>query len=100
MTRVEPFGKVEERFASQKETTFSVRFTVRFAQAFITSLFQAFQKVVQSPPSEDKTEPPCRLRSRTPTEGSNSPFLTPSSKPCSYRGVQPPFLSPLLLTLS
>ncbi|GBN04820.1 hypothetical protein AVEN_14041-1 [Araneus ventricosus] len=35
MTRVEPFGKVVKRFASQQET----RFSVRFLQAFITSLF-------------------------------------------------------------
>ncbi|GBN43394.1 hypothetical protein AVEN_42388-1 [Araneus ventricosus] len=46
MTRVEPFGKVAERFASQQETRSSVRFLVRFPQAFITSLFQAFQNLV------------------------------------------------------
>ncbi|GBL99710.1 hypothetical protein AVEN_249749-1 [Araneus ventricosus] len=61
MTRVEPFGKVAERFASQQETRFSVRFLVRFPQAFIKSLFQAFQKVVKSPPSADKIEPPFPL---------------------------------------
>ncbi|GBL82821.1 hypothetical protein AVEN_106348-1 [Araneus ventricosus] len=72
MTRVEPFGKVAERFASQQET----RFSVRFPEAFITSLFQAFNKVVKSPPSADKIEPPFPLPSRTPTEGSNPLFLS------------------------
>ncbi|GBM06969.1 hypothetical protein AVEN_239670-1 [Araneus ventricosus] len=49
MTRVEPFGKVVERFASQQETRFSVRFLVRFPQACFrlsSSLFQAFFKLV------------------------------------------------------
>ncbi|GBM75439.1 hypothetical protein AVEN_157546-1 [Araneus ventricosus] len=51
MTRIELFGKVVERFASQQGT----RFSVRFPQAFITRLFQAFQKVVKSPPSVVET---------------------------------------------
>ncbi|GBN18424.1 hypothetical protein AVEN_151811-1 [Araneus ventricosus] len=76
MTIVEPFGKVAERFAIEQETTFSVS----FLQAFITSLFQAFQKVVKSPPSADKIEPPF-----------------PPPKPYSYRGAQPsPLFSPPL----
>ncbi|GBM86024.1 hypothetical protein AVEN_120338-1 [Araneus ventricosus] len=53
MTRIGPFGKVAERFASQQET----RFSVRFPQAFITILFQAFQNVDRSPPSTDKILP-------------------------------------------
>ncbi|GBL87535.1 hypothetical protein AVEN_21160-1, partial [Araneus ventricosus] len=63
VTKVEPFAKVAERFARQQET----RFSVRFPQAFITSLFQAFQKVFKSPHLADKIEPPSPLRSRTPT---------------------------------
>ncbi|GBM93450.1 hypothetical protein AVEN_207856-1 [Araneus ventricosus] len=91
MTRVEPFGKVGERFPSQQER-FSVRFLVRFPQAFITSLFPAFQKVVKSPPSADKIEPLSpseavllqrgptslsspHLQSRAPTERSNLFFI-------------------------
>ncbi|GBN90700.1 hypothetical protein AVEN_204502-1 [Araneus ventricosus] len=80
MTRVEPFGKVAERFASQQERRFSVRFLVRFPQAFITSLFQAFQKAVKSPPSADKIDPPSPLRSRRvqpPFFGKNKHFFTP-----------------------
>ncbi|GBL80232.1 hypothetical protein AVEN_29202-1 [Araneus ventricosus] len=91
MTRVEPFGKVAESFAGQQEARFSVRFLVRFPQAFITGLFQAFQKVIKSPPSADKLELPC-----PPSEDSyrsNPPFFTPSSKPYSYRRVQPLFLT-------
>ncbi|GBL97648.1 hypothetical protein AVEN_49150-1 [Araneus ventricosus] len=77
MTRVEPFGKVAERFASQQGT----RFSVRFPQAFITSLFQAFQKGVKSPPSADKIEP--------------------FPKPYSYRGntVSPPSSEVILVQL-
>ncbi|GBO06829.1 hypothetical protein AVEN_38852-1 [Araneus ventricosus] len=86
MTRVEPFGKVAERFASQQET--------RFSQSFITSLFQAIRKV-KSPSSAEKIEPPSPFRSRTPTKaphffhplfkavliqrGSNHLFYSPSS---------------------
>ncbi|GBM74843.1 hypothetical protein AVEN_81709-1 [Araneus ventricosus] len=69
MTRVEPFGKVRETFASQRETWFSVR----FRQAFITSLFQAFQKAVKSPPAVNEIRSPSPLQSRTPKEGSNTP---------------------------
>ncbi|GBO08831.1 hypothetical protein AVEN_76283-1 [Araneus ventricosus] len=73
MTWFEPFGKLAERFASQQETRFSVRFLVRFPQAFIASLFQAFlklvsgfpkacfmpfQKIVKSSPSAEKIELP------------------------------------------
>ncbi|GBN64021.1 hypothetical protein AVEN_136677-1 [Araneus ventricosus] len=96
MIRVEPFDKVAERFASQQETRFSVRFLVRFApQAIITSLFQAFQKVVKSPPSAGKIEPLLPPPKRTPTEESNPPhFFTTSSKLYFYRGVQPSFLFP------
>ncbi|GBN16189.1 hypothetical protein AVEN_111675-1 [Araneus ventricosus] len=104
MARVEPFGKVAERFASQQETRFSVRFLVRFPQAFITSLFQAFlkfvssfpqacfvafQKVVKSPPSAGKIGPHSPLRSRIPTER-NPPFFIPFSKPYSYKLQIPP----------
>ncbi|GBO22513.1 hypothetical protein AVEN_29474-1 [Araneus ventricosus] len=69
MTRVEPFGKVAETFASQRETWFSVR----FRQAFITSLFQAFQKAVKSLPAVNEIGSPSPLQSRTPKEGSNTP---------------------------
>ncbi|GBM45164.1 hypothetical protein AVEN_241444-1 [Araneus ventricosus] len=85
MTRVGPFSKVAERFASQQEA----RFSVRFPQAFITSLFQAFQKVFKSPTSANKIEPSLPLseailqqkdptpflQSRTPTERKNFEFL-------------------------
>ncbi|GBO27008.1 hypothetical protein AVEN_163940-1 [Araneus ventricosus] len=97
MTKVEPFGKVAESFASQQETKFSVRCLVRFPKLLLqacvrpsSSLFQTFRKVVKSPPSADKIEPP--------------------SDPYSYRGVQTPlqsrtegnnpFFIPLLLTSS
>ncbi|GBM83932.1 hypothetical protein AVEN_236586-1 [Araneus ventricosus] len=49
MTRAESFGKAEERFASQQET----RFSVRFPQACFRLL-----KKVKSLPSADKIEPP------------------------------------------
>ncbi|GBM39721.1 hypothetical protein AVEN_47525-1 [Araneus ventricosus] len=65
MTRVEPFGKVAERFASQQETRFSVRFLVRFLQASLKqACFMPFQKVVKSPPSAEKIGPISPLRSR------------------------------------
>ncbi|GBM51545.1 hypothetical protein AVEN_130219-1 [Araneus ventricosus] len=69
MTRVEPFGKLAERFSSQQETRFPARFLIRLPQAFITSLFQAFHKVVKIHPSEDKMEPPSEaaLLQRGPT---------------------------------
>ncbi|GBM35411.1 hypothetical protein AVEN_181510-1 [Araneus ventricosus] len=86
MTRVEAFSKVAERFASQQET----RFLVRFPQDFNTSLFQAFQKVVKSPPSVGKIELPSSLRSRTPTEGSNPPLQSRTPTERSY----PHFYSP------
>ncbi|GBN75868.1 hypothetical protein AVEN_155144-1 [Araneus ventricosus] len=94
MTRVETFGKVEERFASQQETRFSVLFLVRFPQAFITSLFQAFQRLVKSSPTAGKIEPPSEavllqrgptlllsppLQSRAPTERFNPFFCSPAS---------------------
>ncbi|GBM17374.1 hypothetical protein AVEN_13250-1 [Araneus ventricosus] len=72
MTRVEPFGKIAEKFASQQET----RFSVRFPQAFITSLFQAFQKVVKSPPSADKIKP-LPLSEALLLQKGQPPFLTP-----------------------
>ncbi|GBM65127.1 hypothetical protein AVEN_55171-1 [Araneus ventricosus] len=114
MTRVEPFGKVAERFASQQET----RFSVRFPQAFITNLFQAFlklisgfpqtcfmpfQRLLRAPPPADKIERPSLLRSHTPSQKGLPPFFSPSSKPYSYRGVQPPFFpssSDVILVLS
>ncbi|GBM46939.1 hypothetical protein AVEN_241168-1 [Araneus ventricosus] len=100
MTRVEPFGKVAERFAIQQEKSFCVRFLVRFPQAFITSLFRAFlklvppfQKVVKSPPSAEKIEPPSYLLSRIPTER-NALFIIvlPQTSNSSNPGIEPAIL--------
>ncbi|GBM34319.1 hypothetical protein AVEN_271859-1 [Araneus ventricosus] len=79
MTRVEPFGKVAERFASQQETRFSERVLVRFPQAFITSLFQAFLKLVLC---IFKRSLRALLRRKN-----RNPFLPP--KPYSYREETP-----------
>ncbi|GBO41371.1 hypothetical protein AVEN_173464-1 [Araneus ventricosus] len=95
MTRVEPFDKGAERFTSQQKRRFSLRFLVRFPPAFTTSLFQAFQKVVKSPPSADKIEPPFHPSETVLLQ--RSPNI-PSSKTYAYRGAQPPFSIPLLLT--
>ncbi|GBM87942.1 hypothetical protein AVEN_81784-1 [Araneus ventricosus] len=66
MTSVEPFGNVAQKFAGQQETRFFVRLLVRSPQAFIASLFQAFQKDVKSPPSADKIE--LLFRTRAPAK--------------------------------
>ncbi|GBN37950.1 hypothetical protein AVEN_166169-1 [Araneus ventricosus] len=97
MTRVQPFDKVEERFASQQGTRFSVRVLVRFPQAFITSLFHAFSEGCKEPTFGGKIEPSSPLRSRIATE--RNPLFSPlfkavlpqtsnSSKP----GIEPAFL--------
>ncbi|GBN41716.1 hypothetical protein AVEN_103546-1 [Araneus ventricosus] len=99
MTRVEPFGKIAERFASQQETRFSARFLVRFPQAFITSLLQAIQKVVKSPPSADKIEPTSLLRSRL-QNGPTLPTFSPPLQSCTSTEESNPFFIPLLLTSS
>ncbi|GBO03955.1 hypothetical protein AVEN_250176-1 [Araneus ventricosus] len=80
MIRVEPFGRVAERFASQQETRFPVRFSVRFPPSFYYKLvsgfpqacFMPFQKVVKNPPSAKKKR---------------IPFLPP--KPYSYKEEPP-----------
>ncbi|GBN90618.1 hypothetical protein AVEN_109470-1 [Araneus ventricosus] len=95
MSRVEPFGKVAERFASQQGTRFSVRSLVRFPQAFITRLFQTFQKVI--PPSVDKIEPLSEvvLLQRDPTH-----FFHPLFKALLLQKGPTPFFIPPLLTSS
>ncbi|GBL97649.1 hypothetical protein AVEN_49151-1 [Araneus ventricosus] len=89
MTRVGPFGKVAERFASQQETSFSVTFLVRFPQAFITTLFQAFQKIVKTLPLADKIKPIHPSEALLLQRGQR-PFFTPSSKPYFYKLQIPP----------
>ncbi|GBM64772.1 hypothetical protein AVEN_92094-1 [Araneus ventricosus] len=93
MTRVGPFGKVAERFDSQQETRFSVRFPQAFITGFPQACFMPFQKVVKSPPSAEKIGSPSTLRNRI--RGEKNPLFkavllqtTSSSGP----GIEPSFL--------